>query len=75
MYFINIMQQSPYCDADSKLAGQEIIGMLWYPKIYYRGNKLEPVVHNPSHAIRVHIITPYLLKLQLIMFSHLSRFS
>jgi len=33
------MEQSPYREANSHLAYQPILCLLWYPKVYYRVHK------------------------------------
>jgi hypothetical protein len=54
--FTNSMEQSPFWDADSRSAGQEITCLLWKPKVHYRVHK------SLSHLTTLHTLISYLFK-------------
>jgi hypothetical protein len=66
----NSTEQSPFWEANSSLAGQEIPRILWNPKFNYRVHKrpppvpilgqINPIHVSPSHLLKTHfnIILP-----------------
>jgi hypothetical protein len=55
--FSKCMEQSPPFEANSPLASQEILRLLWYPEIEYRDHKSSSLV--PTF-IQMHSLTHYL---------------
>jgi hypothetical protein len=62
------MEQSSSGEADSCSAGQEILHLLWYPKIHYHVHKslpLDPILSKikPVHILEETLIPDCLLKM------------
>jgi hypothetical protein len=59
------MEQSPSWEANWFAASQEILSILWYPKVHYRIHKWPPPVSILSQPNPVHIHISYFLKIHL----------
>jgi hypothetical protein len=62
-YVTNIMEQRSYWEADSCLAGQQIIRLLWNPKLYYRVCRSTPLGSIVGQINPFRVLTPYLFKI------------
>jgi hypothetical protein len=65
------MEQSPSWEANRFAASQEILGILWNPKVHYRIHKCPPPVPILSQLDQSLPPHPTSLKIQLILSSHL----
>ena len=55
------MEQSPFSEANTFSANQEIPRILWNPKVHYRSQKCPPHVHilrqlDPAHVPTIHFL-------------------
>jgi hypothetical protein len=70
------MEQSPYREANSYTASQEMHRLSWDPKVHYRVHKDPPAVPILSHMLPVHTLPPYFPKTNYnIIFPSMSRSS
>jgi hypothetical protein len=65
------MVQDIIWKVDSHSACKKILLSLWNPKVHYRVHKSPPLDPILSQSISVRPIDPYLLKVQLNIYSHL----
>jgi len=56
------MDQSPSWEADNHSGSQEILRLLWYPKVHYRVHNSPPLVPILSQMDPVHTFPHYLFE-------------
>jgi hypothetical protein len=59
----NSMGHSPNWKADSHSASQEILRLLWDPKVHYSVHRNPPLVHLLSRMNPLHTFPPYFPKI------------
>jgi hypothetical protein len=67
----NSIERNTSWEANSRPAGQEILRLLWNPKVHYHVNKTPSLISIQRQLNPIHIIHHTYLRLILILSSHL----